>query len=348
MKISSFRKVLIMEPNRVELVEEKDKELEWDEGKVLVKTCFTAISAGTEYANVTGDRNVDATRKAEDTVRVYPCGLGYAASGIVEQVGANVKSVKPGDRVALIACGHQNYHSVDEKMVMKIPYEDITLEETAPMFIASFSLSGARKLRIQAGESACVMGLGVLGMYAVQFCSAMGAAPVIAVDPVKEKRERALRLGADFALDPFEADFVEKVRELTDGRMINAAVEVTGKGQGLDMVLDIMARHGRVSLLGCTRNSDFTIDYYRKVHYPGIELIGAHTCTRPENDSRPGFWTYRDDYAAMLRLIHYGKVNFKDMIAQIHPVSETTQVYDRLARDYKNFPAGVLLDWREA
>ena len=297
---------------------------------------------------MTGDRNTDATRKAEDTVRRYPSGFGYAASGIVEKVGADVKSVKPGDRVALIACGHQNYHTADEKLVLKIPYENISLEETAPMFIASFSLSGARKLRIQAGESAAVMGLGVLGMYAVQFCAAMGATPVIAVDPVKEKRERALALGADYALDPFEPDFVEKVREITDGRMINAAVEVTGKGQGLDMVLDIMARHGRVALLGCTRNSDFTIDYYRKVHYPGIELIGAHTGTRPENDSRPGFWTYRDDYAAMFRLIHYGKVDFKDMIAEIHPVSETTQVYHRLAHDYQNFPAGVLLDWREA
>ena len=212
---------------------------------------------------------------------------------------------------------------------------------------------GRKKLpfnSIQTGiDQQCKCQIGIGGRVGgTQFCAAMGATPVIAVDPVKEKRERALQLGADYALDPFAPDFVETVRELTDGRMINAAVEVTGKGQGLDMVLDIMARHGRVSLLGCTRNSEFTIDYYRKVHYPGIELIGAHTGTRPENDSRPGFWCYRDDYAAMFRLIHYGKVNFKEMIAKIYPVSETTQVYDRLANDYRNFPAGVLLDWREA
>jgi len=347
-KVDTFKKVMIVEDNLVELMEERDKELDWNENKVLVKVHYSAISSGTEHANVVGDRNVNATIKAEDMVLELPRGLGYASSGIVERVGANVASVKPGDRVALIACGHNSYHTPDEKQVMKIPYDDISLEEAAPMYIASFSLSGARKLRIQAGESAAVMGLGFLGLYAVQFCAAMGATPVIAVDPVKEKREKALELGADYALDPFEEGFVEKVRELTDGRMVNAAIEVTGKGQGLDMVLDIMARHGRVSLLGCTRNSNFTIDYYRKVHYPGIELIGAHTGTRPEDDSRPGFWTYRDDYAAMFRLIHYGKVNFKKMIQEIHPVSETTKVYHRLAFDYRNFPGGVLLDWRNA
>ena len=248
--------------------------------------------------------------------------------------------------MALIVAGHQSHHIMSADRVLKIPYEDISLEEVAPMYIASFSLSGARKLRIEAGESAAIMGCGILGQYAVQFCAAMGATPVIAVDPVKEKREKALALGADYALDPFEYNFVEKVMDLTNGRGINAAVEVTGKGQGLDMILDCMARHGRISLLGCTRHSDFCIDYYRKIHYPGIELIGAHTGTRPEKDSRPGFWTYRDDYEAMFRMIHFKKVNFKRMISEVHPVEQTADVYHRLATDYVNFPGGVLLDWR--
>ena len=345
MKIESFRKVMLVADNQVELWETKDKELPWDENKILVKTQYSAISSGSEYANVVGDKNINATLPAEETVLVRPAGLGYASSGIVEKVGANVTSVKEGDRVALIACGHQSHHVVDESKVLKIPYDDITLQEVAPMYIACFSISGARKLRIEAGESVAVMGCGFLGLYAVQFCAAMGATPVIAVDPIKEKREKALELGADYAVDPFEEGFAEKMKALTDGRGINAAIEVTGKGQGLDMVLDCMARHGRVSLLGCTRNSNFTIDYYRKVHYPGIELIGAHTGTRPENDARPGFWTLRDDYEAMFRLLHYKKVNFQAMISEIHPVAETSQVYSRLANDYAHFPGGVLLDW---
>ncbi|MFR6641702.1 MAG: hypothetical protein ACLUSP_10635 [Christensenellales bacterium] len=64
-------------------------------------------------------------------------------------------------------------------------------------------------------------------------------------------------------------------------RGANVAVEVTGLGKGLDRVLDCMRKFGRVALLGCTRNSDFTIDHYRKVHGPGITPVGAHTAARP-------------------------------------------------------------------
>jgi hypothetical protein len=77
------------------------------------------------------------------------------------------------------------------------------------------------------------------------------------------------------------------------------AIEVTGNGGALDGVLDCMARFGRVALLGCTRSSDFTIDYYRKVHGPGITLIGAHTNARPQYESHHGWWTTADDIRAV-------------------------------------------------
>ena len=66
----------------------------------------------------------------------------------------------------------------------------------------------------------------------------------------------------------------------------NTAIEVAGQGAGLDETLDCIAKLGRVALLGCTRNSDFTIDYYRKVHGPGITLIGTHTLARPETKAQ--------------------------------------------------------------
>lgn len=345
-KIDNYKQVLIIEHYNVQLTDIGEKEFDWDENKVLVKTHFSTISAGTEYAHVVGDKNVEAWRSVDYYVDTLPRGIGYACSGIVEKVGENVCDLKVGDRVVPLFSGHASHHVCDAQNVIKIPYDDISLEEASGMYISTFSLSGARKVRIEAGESAAVMGCGILGQYAVQFCKVMGATPVIAVDPVKEKREKALALGADYAVDPFEEGFVEKMMELTDGRGVNAAIEVTGLGQGLDMILDCMARHGRVSLLGCTRNSDFTIDYYRKVHYPGVELIGAHTGTRPENESRPGFWCYKDECDAILRLIHYKKIDFKAMISEINPATDAHKVYDRLANDYKNFPGGMLLDWR--
>ena len=346
--VDNYKKVMLMGDSTAQLFEEKNKEFNLDSNRVLVKVLYSAVSAGTEYANLTGDININATVKAEDTVLEWPRGVGYSSSGVVVEVGDGVDDLKPGDRVALRGCGHASHHDVRRDWVFKLPYDDIGLEEISMAFISSFSISGARKLRIEAGESAAVMGCGILGLFAVQFCAAMGATPVIAVDPVKEKREKALELGADYAVDPFADDFADTMLKLTEGRGVNAAVEVTGTGKALDQILDCMARHGRISLLGCTRNSNFTIDYYRKIHYPGIELIGAHTNTRPDVDSRPGFWSYTDDYHAIFRLIHFKKVNYKKMISEIHPISECSEVYARLANDYKNFPTGLLFDWRNA
>ena len=115
------------------------------------------------------------------------------------------------------------------------------------------------------------------------------------------------------------------------------AIEVTGNGKALDQVLDCMARFGRVALLGCTRHSDFTINYYSKVHGPGISLIGAHTMARPSEESAPGYFTTHDDMAAIQRLVSAGRLSFLPLVAETHSPAECTEVYDRLGRE-KAFP----------
>ena len=122
-------------------------------------------------------------------------------------------------------------------------------------------------------------------------------------------------------------------------------IEVTGIGAGLDGILDCMARYGRVALLGCTRNKDFTIDYYRKVHGPGITLVGAHTQARPQYESSNGWWTQRDDIATTLKLTEMGRIKLSDMIDEIHSPVEAPEVYTRLANE-KSFPM-VQFDWRK-
>ena len=65
-------------------------------------------------------------------------------------------------------------------------------------------------------------------------------------------------------------------RQLTEGRMIQANVEVTGSSAALLQSLQVAARGGRIALAGCTRVSDVPIDFYTLVHKPGVQLIGAH------------------------------------------------------------------------
>lgn len=333
------RAIIFTEPNVAKLVD-KGEVPELKEDEVKVKTVCSTVSCGTEKANITADPNVapDGAGKV-----LFPRQLGYSSSGIVESVGEKVSSLKPGDRVAMHWSTHSEYNVLKEDTVIKIEEDNVSMQEAAVAFITTFPMAAIRKTRFEIGESVLVMGLGLLGQIAVKLARIAGAVPIVAVDPVKERREEAIKNGADFAFDPFEEGFATKVKQVTNGGA-NVCIEVTGVGSGLNGALDCMAKFGRVALLGCTRSSDFTIDYYKKVHGPGITLIGAHTMARPNVESYPGWFTHRDDIKAVLKLISKQRLDLKSMIKETHTPDECSEVYTRLIND-KNFPTLVQFDW---
>lgn len=308
--------------------------------EVAVSLEYSAISAGTERANITGLRN--GTAQEEDKPSGFPRFCGYSSAGIVTETGSGVTDLQKGDRVAICWGLHKKHLTIPRSNVIKLP-DSVSLQEASMALISTFPLAAIRKTRLEIGESAMVMGLGILGVFAVEELKAAGAVPVIAVDPVQERRDFARKLGADDALDPTSPDFYETVKKLTDGG-VNIVIEVSGVGQGLIQALDCVKRFGRIALLGCTRSSDFKIDYYKKVHAPGITLIGAHTLARPGVDSYPGYWTTHDDMQAVLRLLQGGRLDFSRIISEIHTPEEAPEVFRRLVND-RNFPVGVLFDW---
>ena len=309
-------------------------------GEVTVELEYSAISAGTEKANFIGARN--SIHLTEDAEAVFPRTVGYSTAGHVIAVGEGVADISVGDKVIVAWGKHKKHLTVKANKIVKIP-EGVSTKEASMALISTFPLAAIRKTGLEIGESAMVMGLGILGIFAVQQLKAAGAYPIIAVDPVRERRELALRLGADYAIDPTEEGFSDTVKALSEGG-VNVCIEVTGLGIGLVQALDCMKKMGRVALLGCTRSSKFEIDYYGKVHGPGISLIGAHTMARPKGESAPRLWTDADDLKAVMNLIKGGRLNFKGMISEIHSPEEAHAVFTRLANE-KNFPIGVLFDW---
>ena len=161
-------------------------------------------------------------------------------------------------------------------------------------------------------------------------------------------------LRTDFAFDPLAPDFSARVKAAAEsdrkthmGRKSGAgakvAIEVTGNGAALNTVLDAVAPFARVALLGCTRDSNFTINYYRKVHAQGVSLIGAHTMARPDAESSGGWWTTRDDANAFLKLMSLGRISLDGFVAEVHSPAECGEVYSRLAAGGA-FPV-VQFDW---
>lgn len=334
------KQIVFTQKNKAELIETEFKEP--SEYEVVVKTHFSTISCGTERANLTGDANVNAYGSSQV---VFPRMSGYNSAGVVVKKGKEVTSVDVGDRVVVFWGFHKNYNTVHESQVVKIEDDNVSFETAAMSFIATFPMAAVRKTRVEMGESAIVMGLGILGMTAIKLLHVAGAVPIIAADPNPKRRKIALQNGADYAFDPLCDDFAKKVKEVTDGG-VNVAIEVTGVGAGFNEALDCMAKFGRVALLGCTRNSDFTVDYYKKIHAPGITVIGAHTIARPEVESHPGYFTHRDDIKAVLKLCAGGRICLENLIEETHFPQECENVYTRLAFD-KEFPIVVQFDWRD-
>lgn len=334
-----LKKIIFPRVNCAELVDVEARELAPNE--VMVRTEISTVSPGTERANITGDANV-AGRHAPDVT--FPRSSGYNSAGVVERVGEAVTSVVPGDRVVVYWGKHVSYNIVPEEQVVKMP-DDISFEEGALSFIATFPMAAIRKTRLEMGESAMVMGLGLLGQLAIRLLRAAGAYPVIGVDPVVSRRQEALDGGADFVFDPFEQDFAQKVKAAT-GNGANVCIEVTGVGAGMDGALDCMAKFGRMALLGCTRDKNFNIDYYRKVHCPGITLIGAHTNARPKAESHPGWFTHRDDIITALKLQQGGRLDLKPMLTERYSPADCAAVYDRIIND-RSFPTVAQFDWRK-
>ncbi|MBQ7335108.1 MAG: zinc-binding alcohol dehydrogenase [Clostridia bacterium] len=321
--------------HKAELLEVDVPELK--ENEVLTEMEYTVVSGGTERACILGMNN---------TSQKFPMSLGYCGVGHVIQIGTAVTSVAVGDRVLVYHGNHAKYNIRTEEEITKVKNSAVSSLDAAFVIIASMGLGGVRKLEIELGESAMVMGLSLLGIFAVQFCRLSGAYPIIAADRNPARRELALQLGADYAFDPSAPDFIEQVKEVTNGKGVRATVEVTGVSVAMKQALECAAPMGRISLLGCTRVSDCAIDYYTQVHRPGIKLIGAHNFVRPKVESYPHHWTHQDDCTAILDLIEAKRIQVAPIVSRVVSPTAAPEIFNQLCDD-PAFPMGTVFDWRE-
>lgn len=330
------KQILFTDVHKAELVETEVCEPAADE--VMTEMEYTVISGGTERANIMAAPNTGGYS--------FPKALGYCGVGRVVKTGSAVTSVAVGDRVLVYHGQHKKYNVTPEIKVTKVTDDTMPSLDAAFVVIAAMGLGGVRKLELELGESAMVMGLGLLGLFAVQFCRLSGAYPVIAADLNPARRELALKLGADYAFDPSAPDFVEQVKAVTKGNGVRAIVEVTGVSAAMKQALECASWLGRIALLGCTRVSDCAIDYYQQVHRPGIKLIGAHNFVRPTVESYPHHWTHQDDCKAILDLISAGRIQSASIASRVVPPAAAPEIFDQLCDD-PAFPVGTVFDWRD-
>jgi len=242
-------------------------------------------------------------RAGTSPVRPLPMTLGHEVAGVVEKVGSGVKDLSPGDRVCLhynITCGSCSWcasgneqfcraglmigHYTDggfaqfivvpSRNALRLP-EEIPFEQGATLMCASATAFHAlRKSGLRAGETAAIIGVGGLGLSAVQLARSFGALAVFAVDIRDESLELAARYGA-VPVNARSADPVEAIRKQTSGRGADVAVELIGTSRTMQQAVRCLAPLGRAVLVGIT-SEPLTLDTYREVLGGEAQVIGSN------------------------------------------------------------------------
>lgn len=182
--------------------------------------------------------------------------------------------------------------------------------------------------RAEPGRPAGVWGVGGLGAHAVQLLRMIGAAPVIAVDPLEAARDRALAFGADFAFDPADPHFGEQILAVTGGLGLDVAYDMAGVGAVREQAMRCLAREGRLVLVGLTPEP-LTVPNSIALSVRGQRILGHY-------GSHPG------DVERLIELIRFGRLDLSRSISGTLPLTEAPDAVKSLA-DKKDNPIRLIL-----
>ncbi len=209
-----------------------------------------------------------------------PWHMGYQASGIVEELDkeAIAQGLKVGDRVALdqhrycgscYNCRHgretfcenhdfpygypdslmAEYAILHQRQVWKIP-DSISLEEASLTEVVGASLPAIELAPFNTGDTIMVIGGGSCGIIILQLARLRGGTRLTLVEPVESKRKLALKVGADYVIDPKSQNVVDEAMKITDSRGFDRVIEASGMSEMILPCIDIVARCGKIVLFG--------------------------------------------------------------------------------------------------
>ncbi len=199
-----------------------------------------------------------------------PMPLGHECCGTIVELGEGMTELgwKIGDRVAVssvASCGvcddckrgddifcrnlyavprFTEYAVLKPLMMFKIPDH---IKDLAPYALAEPCASAMRGIDladIKIGDNVAISGTGGIGSILLNMILLKGSTRVTVIEPVAAKRELALKMGADYAIDPFNEDVVARAKEITDGRGYDVVFEASGVPAAAPPILEIIANKG--------------------------------------------------------------------------------------------------------
>jgi len=331
---------------------------------VLVQTLASAVSAGTErhmlklgrqsvlhtawerpdlvarVASKFEREGLAATIRAIREKTENTVALGYSSCGRVVEAGAGIEDLRPGD---LVACAGQDYASHAELVAMprtlvaRVP-EAVSVEHAAFATLGAIALEGVRLARVQLGETAAVIGLGLLGQITVQLLLAAGCR-VVAVDLDPARVELAQRAGATVAvangdLPSLNPGSVAGTPHGADAVLITAD---SASSAPVELAAQLARERGRVVAVGLIKTDLPRHEFFRKE----LQFVVSRSSGPGRYD--PSFevegrdypyayvrWTQTRNLEAFLDLLARGRVSIDHLITHRYPFHEAPAAYELL------------------
>lgn len=348
-------------------------------GMALVQTAVSLVSAGTERMLVTfAEKNLlgkaqarpDLMRQVLEKARRegvlstvqaafnrldQPMTLGYSSAGTIMETGKGLEGFKAGDRVACAGGGyavHAEYAVVPKNLLALLPPE-VDFEQAAFSTLGAIALHGFRLARPQLGERVAVIGLGLLGLLAVEIAQAAGCA-VFGIDLSLERVRLAEQIGARaVARDAAE----ETGRNFTQGRGFDVVLICadTSSDDPVALAGTLARDRGQVVAIGAVG-----LQIPRKIYYDKELKFqvsrsygpGRYDPTYEEagHDYPYGFvrWTEGRNLEAFVELLASDKLKLQPLITHRFPIERAPEAYELITGKTGEPFLGVLLTYPQA
>ena len=253
------------------------------EGQVKVKVHYASI-CGSDIHTVKGE--ADGHFQELGFKPGEPIVIGHEASGEIVEVaeGENAKGFKVGDKVTFYynqhcgSCyfcrnGQENfclnmktqdsamteYLVLDQQQVFKLR-DDVDLAKACIIEPISVVLHGIDLAQIRPGDKVAISGGGGVGLLFLQMARLSGATKLTLIEPVAVKREMAMRLGADYTIDPMSEDTLARAAEITENLGYDVVIETSGSRHAVLPAYKIASRGAMVELFAIYGDYKFEVD----------------------------------------------------------------------------------------
>jgi len=268
------------------------------------------VGKGVEGWSV-GDR-VTASGTRRGCGQCYFCRrrLYHLCLGVTGIQATSYPEVTPGGYGNGLMGAMSEYFVRTPTSLQKVP-NNVSDEEAALVEPLANGVSAAKAAELGPGDSAVVIGAGKIGLGAMLCAKVAGAAPVIVIDVVKSRLDKALEMGADATLNANEVDVISEVVKLTEAGP-DAVLICARAGRVLNQAVDMVRRGGIIVLVGFVPPTEVNpgIWVWKNLRFIGVE--GFSPLIIPMN------------------LIAHKQVNVKPLISEIIPLVEAQRAFDSM------------------